>query len=1309
MNRLFSKSYSARTLKLTILAFTMICVILIGGIIQLSLSTSPLVTSLSDIYVNPPFSAEGYIIGPYNSTFYYAKNCTTGNYDYLSSNTRNTIEYALGFHTTVTLLEGTWILPSGLTMLSGDTLQGQGWNTVLQLASGANQNIIKFSGPTCSNVIIRNLAIDGNKAGQSDAAWRDNLSGIYSGMWDATQVGTVTDNLVIDHVYIHDIRSGAAIRLVMSNNILIENCKIENCGINDAVNYCDGIFIGNCTHVTITNYECSVVTDTAIALCNCNESSIVSPIIRACYAGIAIGNEYPASGTNHSILANYDTVTGGSIEGSTSYGVNIFTLTMAGTDYADHIIFQGLHLLANGIINANIYGLHVSFTGCTFGFRTPLTGKTDVVALWGSSTLGECHILDSAIGVNGSSADPVYIDGCYFGNDNTNYVGNVLIFGQGMTGPQGPPGTVNGLPFTYLITTNGSYYFMVSGTYGNVVYTSTNASQVVNYAIGNLTSGGNIYIAAGTYPINQIFKPNLNNTIISGAGEATILTINFGSPRNAYNLTDGLWIADCENVTIQNLRLDGSAFMASTPAAVGYPDGIYIVNSRHVTIQDCWITNWRCSAVVVSNLAADPGNIYDITVQRNHVINGLWNGITLDSFATTGAMYGVAFKDNYVEGSCDVGIDISVESASAIQPFGTQVIGNTVNGVMNYVNNGSSSPSGNYGIGIEGGMGALVQGNTVYGCEMGIIQAGTVSYPTNARGNSTISHNTVTMNSTYAGGASDYTGIALENDGSTADHNIIYGGWGYGQCIAIGGNNSIVESNKCILAGPNSNSWAIKENPDGTMFVPNNCVIIFNDVSSYPVGYRIVLAGGTGGHVFGNIGFVSPSDQIDAASFIISMASSTYSATNCTDGSVLVSSTNAVNVLLNTIGNCSAGGKIFVKSNVVFALDAETITIAKPLTLESEGWGTVQGAGDIGATFTFFRDLEVLHVGMSNGSELDGVRVLGFRFINSGGSRTAKAVISWVDTSYSQFQGNYVNMGGANATIFFMLGNGTFCDNNDISLNTLRGNVGGIALDIQAKSGVWCNVNYIKDNYFWNSGISVRLHNVTAFTGDTSYNLFTDNVYSHTTTAGILDGGSGNSFIGGVIMDIVTGYTYHGTTAMSYAKIIAVGGLSTGQGLYNEGIGLNIGSGIDRCFRVTPTAAGWGTAPTNLINCVDGNWTTVTGTGTNTTANGIVGNLTWDMGAVYGVQLRAKLGLWSSTGYMNAIWYWSLDGITFYATSGLVAASYTSTSEYVLFNQIEYTLARYMRLSITETGSSATCNVKFYECQAWDDLSGTVS
>ncbi len=147
---------------------------------------------------------------------------------------------------------------------------------------------------------------------------------------------------------------------------------------------------------------------------------------------------------------------------------------------------------------------------------------------------------------------------------------------------------------------------------------------------------------------------------------------------------------------------------------------------------------------------------------------------------------------------------------------------------------------------------------------------------------------------------------------------------------------------------------------------------------------------------------------------------------------------------------------------------------------------------------------------------------------------------------------------------------------------------------------------------------------------------------------------------------------------------------------------------IDRLSEVTPVAAGWDTAPSDLANSTDNDWSTATGIGNNTVVAGIVGNLTWDMGDTYGVELRSKTGVWSDTFTMDIKWYWSVDNASYYPTTNTVSSQITATTETIMFSQIEYAVARYIRLVTEHVGGSSACNAKFYECQAWDLVSAVL-
>jgi len=77
-----------------VLATIFVLGLTVGGIFGYRVAMSAYVGDVSDVYVNPPFSEASYVVGQYNSTHYYAKNGTTGNYDYLSTNASYVIQLA---------------------------------------------------------------------------------------------------------------------------------------------------------------------------------------------------------------------------------------------------------------------------------------------------------------------------------------------------------------------------------------------------------------------------------------------------------------------------------------------------------------------------------------------------------------------------------------------------------------------------------------------------------------------------------------------------------------------------------------------------------------------------------------------------------------------------------------------------------------------------------------------------------------------------------------------------------------------------------------------------------------------------------------------------------------------------------------------------------------------------------------------------------------------------------------------------------------------------------------------------------------
>jgi len=140
-----------------------------------------------ELWVNPPFSEASYVVGQYNSTYYYAKNCTTGKYDfgnvavsagYVSSNATYVIQACQGDNRTVFVKGGDYYINYGILITSRHfTLVGEGAGATTFII-GANGGItftrsasatfrynnkvlnIKFDGQNVASYAVRSRKTD---------------------------------------------------------------------------------------------------------------------------------------------------------------------------------------------------------------------------------------------------------------------------------------------------------------------------------------------------------------------------------------------------------------------------------------------------------------------------------------------------------------------------------------------------------------------------------------------------------------------------------------------------------------------------------------------------------------------------------------------------------------------------------------------------------------------------------------------------------------------------------------------------------------------------------------------------------------------------------------------------------------------------------------------------------------------------------------------------------------------------------------------------------------------------------------------
>lgn len=179
------------------------------------------------------WSEASYIIWKYNSTHYAARNMSTLLVEFgPSTNASEILQNTIDNGDTIFIKSGMYILSNILTVDSYTTIEGEGFQTILKLQdnmpdTASSRGVIenenwKVAG--VSNVIIRNLQIDGNKAGQTII---DGYVGIqFSGK---NLGGDDCENIIIENVKIVNSLDGG-IYSGDTNAMFIRNIFIDNWG-----------------------------------------------------------------------------------------------------------------------------------------------------------------------------------------------------------------------------------------------------------------------------------------------------------------------------------------------------------------------------------------------------------------------------------------------------------------------------------------------------------------------------------------------------------------------------------------------------------------------------------------------------------------------------------------------------------------------------------------------------------------------------------------------------------------------------------------------------------------------------------------------------------------------------------------------------------------------------------------------------------------------------------------------------------------------------------------------------------------------
>jgi hypothetical protein len=265
---------------------------------------------------------------------------------------------------------------------------------------------------------------------------------------------------------------------------------------------------------------------------------------------------------------------------------------------------------------------------------------------------------------------------------------------------------------------------MTDGTTGQIDYQSTNATQVINAAIGNLTQGHSILFGSGTYILNgSITGINKDNITLAFEDGSTLLMANsMNQP--------AIFISGCQNWLIQNPTVNGNGDnqAESAPGTHG-SNGIELFACNNSRVDGAYIYNVRQFGFYAE--ASNLVNSVDVGITNSKIMNCSWNGITLGSDGPLFEKHLYAIN-NEIAYCSDVGIT-NYGHYNIVQ---NNYI-HDMNGTTGY--KGVGIAGSQWGIGVEGGGNHTITGNTVTNVGQGIV----ISALSTISSFNTISHNNI--------------------------------------------------------------------------------------------------------------------------------------------------------------------------------------------------------------------------------------------------------------------------------------------------------------------------------------------------------------------------------------------------------------------------------------------------------------------------------------------------------------------------------------------------------------------------------------
>jgi hypothetical protein len=198
---------------------------------------------------------------------------------------------------------------------------------------------------------------------------------------------------------------------------------------------------------------------------------------------------------------------------------------------------------------------------------------------------------------------------------------------------------------SYIVFQDGSLTKMKNGTTGQVDASSTNASRIMNWALGNLsgTYQETVYLK-GNFTVDTPLTPN-DYTVLDGNG---IITLADSSDCHV------IQVYSKSHVTIRNLKIDANE---NGQTGGNFYCGVYVEYSNDCLVENCYIANATRYGIVFTcygddgHASADHNKgCSDCKAINNFVTGSCWNGICI-AYST-----GCLATQNTLTDSSDYGI-----------------------------------------------------------------------------------------------------------------------------------------------------------------------------------------------------------------------------------------------------------------------------------------------------------------------------------------------------------------------------------------------------------------------------------------------------------------------------------------------------------------------------------------------------------------------------------------------------------------------------------------------------------------------------